>query len=205
MNKLPTEFFNREDEAPDEEFYQSPRFCTHIDDATINNLTGYYRETLPASSRILDLMSSWISHLPEDIAYKRVTGLGMNQEELAGNPRLDEYSVQNLNTSPQLPYPDANFDAVLIAVSIQYLTRPFDVFQEISRILTPGGRCIVAMSHRLFPSKAIYAFHVLPPADRCQLVAAFMHQTGQFGQVRTIDRSPQTADPLWLVVGQKQL
>ena len=160
---LPDKFFERDDETPDDGFYEQPRFTTHIDDATINALTTFYGEVLSPSMRVLDLMSSWISHLPNQIRYRHIAATGMNEAELAENPRLDEFRVINLNEDPVLPWDDDSFDAALIAVSVQYLTRPFDVFAEIGRVLAPGGQCIVAMSHRLFPTKAIYAFKVLPP------------------------------------------
>lgn len=199
---LPPEFFTREDETADENFYQAPRFTTHIDDATINALTQFYREVLSPHDRVLDLMSSWISHLPGEVRYRHVAGLGMNAAELEGNERLDEYRVQNLNDNPFLPWDDNSFGAVLIAVSVQYLVRPFEVFADIGRILSPGGRCIVAMSHRLFPTKAIYAFHVLSGADRCRLVGAYMARTGRFREIESLDRSPAHADPLWIVTGR---
>ncbi len=202
---LPERFFTREDEAPDEAFYALPRFTTHIDDATISNITHFYREILSPSDRLLDLMSSWISHLPNEIGYRHVSGLGMNHEEMQSNPRLNDFTIQNLNRTATLPYADESFDAVMIAVSIQYLIRPLEVFAEIDRVLSPGGRCIVAMSHRLFPSKAIYAFQFLPPADRCKLVSAYMNQTNAHFDIEIIDRSPPGADPLWLVVGRKPL
>ncbi|MFU8816945.1 MAG: class I SAM-dependent methyltransferase, partial [Pseudomonadales bacterium] len=144
--QLPEQLFRRQDESDDAGFYVQPRFETHIDDATIAALTQYYRETLAPGDRVLDLMSSWISHLPDEIDYREVTGLGMNAEELAANPRLGSYVVQDLNVTPSLPFPAAAFDAVLIAVSVQYLTRPLPVFAEIARGLAAGGRCIVAMS-----------------------------------------------------------
>ncbi len=207
MNKLnlPDHYFHREDESSDDTFYAQPRFTTHIDDATITNITHFYREVLSPSDRLLDLMSSWISHLPNEVGYKHVSGLGMNDEELARNPRLDDYLVQNLNVDTKLPYPNEQFDAVMIVVSIQYLTHPLEVFQEIDRILAPGGKCIVAMSHRLFPTKAIYAFQLLPPDERCRLVAAYMKEANEHCNVEVIDRSPPNADPLWLVVGRKPI
>jgi ubiquinone/menaquinone biosynthesis C-methylase UbiE len=142
--------------------------------------------------------------LPIEIDYVHVAGLGMNEQELKENKQLDSFVVHNLNHQPELPYESDHFDAVMIAVSIQYLIKPFKVFDEINRVLKPGGKCIVAMSHRLFPTKAIYAFQVLPPADRCRLVAAYMHQTGKFTDAKIIDRSPTNADPLWLVIGTKK-
>lgn len=202
MPGLPEQFFERQDESPDELFYEQPRLVTHIDDATIRKLSDFYRESIPEGARVLDLMSSWISHLPADQAYRRVAGLGMNAEELTANPALDEWRVQNLNEQPTLPWEDNSFDAVLIAVSVQYLTRPFDVFQEIQRVLSPEGTCIVAMSHRLFPTKAIQAFRVLSAEDRCRLVAGYMDYA-ELKSIEALDRSPAGADPLWIVRGRK--
>jgi SAM-dependent methyltransferase len=203
QQELPDGFFRRQDESPDAAFYAQPRFTTHIDDATIDAITNYYAEVLSTDDRLLDLMSSWISHLPPDIRYRSVHGLGMNAEELERNPRLDEHVVKDLNDDPTLPYIDGQFDAVMIVVSIQYLTQPFDVFREIARVLDGGGRCIVAMSHRLFPTKAVFGFQSLPPNDRCRLVASYLEQTGLFGNIQLLDRSPINADPLWIVSGQK--
>jgi SAM-dependent methyltransferase len=202
LPNLPSSFFRRQDESDDALFYAAPRLVTHIDDATIAALTAYYRECLEPADRILDLMSSWISHLPEDVRYRQVVGLGMNDAELAANPRLDEARVQNLNMDPALPFADSAFDAVLIAVSVQYLIRPFEVFAEIGRVLAPGGQCVVAMSHRLFPTKAIYAFQVLSADERCRVVSAYLEQGAGMDDVAVIDRSPAGADPLWIVHGR---
>lgn len=197
---LPDHLFKRQDESPDELFYSVSRMVNHIDDATIEEITRFYRENLTAEDELLDLMSSWVSHLPEDLSYRKVTGLGMNQDELNANPRLDRAVVHNLNDNPALPFGNDEFDAVMIVVSIQYLIRPVEVFKEIKRVLKPGGRCIVSMSHRLFPTKAIYAFQTLTPQNRVQLVKEYMHQAG-LADVEFIDRSPEKADPLWIIEG----
>jgi hypothetical protein len=115
---LPPAFFDRVDPSPDALFYAAPRLVNHVDDATIAALTAYYREVIPPDGAVLDLMSSWVSHLPEDVPFRRVSGLGMNAEELAANPRLDDSCVHDLNADPQLPYPAESFDAVLNAVSV---------------------------------------------------------------------------------------
>ena len=199
---LPAAFFQRQDNSPDTDFYAQPRLVTHIDDATISALTSFYEEFLPADSDLLDLMSSWISHLPENVSYKSVTGHGMNAAELAANPRLTERLVQDLNASPVLPFADASFDRTTIVVSIQYLVEPVAVMQELMRTLRPGGQLCIAMSHRCFPSKAILAFHQLSTHDRIALVQEYLQRSG-FTDIRFIDRSPEDADPLWLVVGCK--
>ena len=199
--KLPEGFFARQDESPDEHFYTQPRMVTHIDDATIAALTTFYDEMIPAKGRVLDLMSSWISHLPKK-PYDNVTGLGMNAEELSANPILNDWCVHNLNESPQLPYDSDRFDAIVIAVSVQYLTNPFTVFADIARCLVPGGLCIVAMSHRCFPTKAVQAFHQLSLQDRVGLVASYMSTSEAYDTIEFADRSPMDADPLWLIYGR---
>jgi len=197
---LSPDLFRRLDESRDSEFYALPRFVTHIDDATIAALTAFYRERLPPRARVLDLMSSWVSHLPADVEYACVAGLGMNAEELDRNPRLTERVVQDLNVTPALPWADASFDFVLNAVSIQYLTRPVEVFAEVRRVLRPGGAHIVATSHRMFPTKAIAAWHVLEPADRLRLICGYLELAGGYDVPCVLDRSPPDADPLWIVL-----
>ncbi len=198
-SELPAHWFARADDSPDEAFYAQPRLVAHIDDATMNALTVFYREFIDADSSVLDLMSSWISHLPPELSLARVAGLGMNAEELARNERLTDWCVHNLNTTPALPYDEASFDRALLAVSVQYLVRPLEVFASVRRCLTEGGRLCIAMSHRLFPTKAIAAFQHMKPEDRIRLVMFYLEHSG-FAGIEFIDRSPQGADPLWLVV-----
>ena len=109
---FPAGAFQRLDETPDADFYAAPRMVTHIDEGAIAAVTELYREYFPANGAILDLMSSWVSHLPPEASYRRITGLGMNADELAANPRLARRFVQNLNRDPALPLPDASVDAV---------------------------------------------------------------------------------------------
>jgi SAM-dependent methyltransferase len=202
---LPPALLARQDVSDDALFYALPRFVVHIDVPTIAALTSYYREVLPVGSRILDLMSSWVSHLPDDVAYARVAGLGMNADELRANPRLDEWRVHDLNREPELPWPDRSFDAVLNAVSVQYLARPVEVFASVARVLVPGGLSVVAMSHRCFPTKAIRAFHFLDAAARMELVSRYHELAGGFEPAQRIDRSPPGADPLWIVCARRAM
>ncbi len=200
---LPPDLFRRLDESSDHEFYVAPRFVTHIDDATIAALTAFYQERIPSGAHVLDLMSSWVSHLPADVEYASVAGLGMNADELARNPRLTERVVQDLNVDPALPWTDCVFDAVVNAVSVQYLTRPVEVFAEVRRVLRPGGLHVVATSHRMFPTKAIAAWHALEPADRLRLVCRYVELAGGYDEPHVLDRSPPDADPLWVVVASR--
>ena len=204
MSSFPEEAFRRTDEAPDEEFYRTPRLVTHIDDRAIAAVTQLYREFFPEGGEILDLMSSWISHLPPDIEYGRVVGLGMNEAELQGNERLDYYVVQNLNAEPRLPFGDAEFDGVGICVSIDYLTRPVEVLRQVGRILRLGGPTIITFSNRCFPSKAVAIWHQLDDHGHMRLVERYLEEAGNFDNIRSLDRSPRRmfSDPLYAVAGE---
>jgi SAM-dependent methyltransferase len=140
------------DPSDDALFYSYPRFVTHVDAGFIGQLTDLYRHYLRPQTHILDLMSSWVSHLPPEMDFAHVEGHGMNAEELAANPWLNHFFVQNLNQNPLLPFPDCTFDAVLNAVSVQYLQQPEQVFAEVHRILKPQGPvyCQLLQSH-VFP------------------------------------------------------
>ena len=135
--------------------------------------------------------------------FGRVAVLGMNQQELAANNRATETLVHDLNANPELPYATESFDAVTNAVSVQYLVNPVAVFASIRRVLRPGGISIVAMSHRCFPTKAVRAFHTLPPQGRFDLVSRYCELAGGFDHIEPIDRSPAGADPLWIVVARR--
>ena len=200
---LPRALFARVDETADGLFYREPRLVTHIDDATIAALTDYYRTFLPDGADVLDVMSSWISHLPPEKPLGRVSGLGMNHTELAANSRLNDFVVHDLNADPRVPFADASFDRAAIVVSVQYLTSPVEALRDIGRTLRPGGRLLIAMSHRCFPTKAIRAFQALGAVERIQLVGDYFRRAGCFGDVEFIDRSPAGADPLWLVIGTR--
>ena len=204
LQPLPEEAFGRYDETPDEEFYLLPRFVTHIDDRAIAAVTQLYRELFPPGGKILDLMSSWISHLPPGIEYRRVVGLGMNEVELRRNERLGSYVVQNLNTNPQLPFGDAEFDGVGICVSIDYLTRPVEVLREVGRVLKVGAPLIISFSNRCFPAKAVAVWHQLDDRGRVRLVELYLQEAGNFENIRGLDRSPRRlfSDPLYAVIGE---
>ena len=207
---LPPAAFRRPDESDDAAFYAQPRFVTHIDAAAVAAVTALYRETLAPGADVLDLMSSWVSHLPDDVAYGRVAGLGMNAAELAANPRLTERAVQSLNADPRLPYADASFDAVLICVSVQYLTRPVEVFAEIARVLRPasaerpGGVLVVTFSNRCFPTKAVRAWAVLDDAGHADLVGRYVREAGGFGEPEVRLHAPRHGDPLVGVVARRE-
>jgi hypothetical protein len=203
LPELPAAAFGKHDTAPDEWFYVQPRFVTHIDDGAIAAVTGLYRELLSPGGVILDLMSSWISHLPDDIGYREVIGHGMNAQELAANPRLTRYFTQNLNTDPALPFDTASLDGVTLCVSIQYLQDPVGVLQELGRVLKPASPVAITFSNRCFPTKAVAIWQVTPDEEHQRLVTFYLERAG-FGNIeaRTLCPPGQGADPLWAVIGR---
>ena len=203
-DELPARLMARHDESDDGDFYSVPRIVTHVDDSTMAALTEAYRSLIPAGARVLDLQSSWVSHLPPEVAYASVTGHGMNPEELSQNPRLAERVVQDLNREPELPFADSSFDVALDAFSMQYLVRPVSVLRSVRRVLAPGGSCVIALSHRMFPTKAIAVWPVMDMADRARWVGVYFRLAGGWSEPVVLDRSPAGADPLWLVVARRE-
>ncbi|HLZ27242.1 MAG TPA: methyltransferase domain-containing protein [Chloroflexota bacterium] len=202
MLDLPAGAFRRQDETADALFYRQPRFVTHIDDAAVGAVTQLYRELFPPGGAVLDLMSSWVSHLPPEVEYARVIGVGLNRSELAANPRLDAFVVQDLNHTPRLPFEDAEFDAAAMCVSIQYLTRPVEVLREVGRVLRNGGPLVVSFSNRCFPTKAVAIWQALDDARHAELIESYFRAAGNWTDITTLDRSPRmpATDPLFAVV-----
>jgi SAM-dependent methyltransferase len=149
-------------------------------------------------------MSSWVSHLPPDVEYARVIGVGLNGRELAANPRLEAFVVQELNRTPQLSFNTAEFDAAAICVSIQYLTQPVTVLREVGRVLHDGAPLVVTFSNRCFPTKAVAIWQALDDAGHAELVEGYLRDAGNWTFIRTLNRSPQvpSSDPLFAVVAR---
>ena len=201
---LPRGSFTRLDDEDDEVFYEPPRLVYHIDDGAIAALTGFYRDVLPRGGILLDLMSSWVSHLPPEIEYAVVIGHGMNTAELAANPRLSRWFVQNLNRETSLPLGDASLDAAMICVSIQYLQRPLAVLREIARALRPGAPLVVSFSNRCFWTKAVAIWRALDDEGHAHLVERYLRGAG-FARIEThrlAEWVEDLSDPMFAVVGR---
>ena len=201
-NPLRPEHFKRYDESPDPEFYAQPRLVTHIDDAAIAAAGAFYARVLPAGGKVLDLMTSWVSHLPDASRYTGVAGLGMNAEELAANPQLTEWVVHDLNANPVLPWADGEFAGAIVTVSVQYLTRPGEVFREVGRVLREGAPFVVTYSNRCFPTKAVADWQMLDDQGHAELIGLYFRMSGAFGPVTAYNLSPNPgrSDPLYAVV-----
>ena len=179
------------DDTDDTLFYDAPRFVTHVDEGFIQQLTELYRSRLKPNTRIFDMMSSWVSHLPEEIEFAHVEGHGLNAEELARNPRFDHYFVQNLNQNHKLPLEDQSVDAVLNTVSVQYVQYPEAIFTEIHRVLKPGGTVIVSFSNRMFYQKAIAAWRDGSEASRVELVKRYFKAVPGFTEPEVVAQQSQ--------------
>jgi SAM-dependent methyltransferase len=162
------------DGTSDRQFYAFPRIVKHVDDSFLAQVTQLYRQRIPPGAAVLDLMSSWVSHLPQGVKYDKVVGHGMNPAELAKNKQLDSFFVRDLNAEPDgWALADSSFDAVTCCVSVQYLQQPERVFAEIYRVLRPGGVCIITFSNRMFYDKAITAWRDGTGFSRCNLVKQY--------------------------------
>ena len=204
---FPPGFFDRRDPRPDAAFYAPSRLVTHIDEGAIAAVGALYAELgidgSTPGQRVLDLMSSWVSHLaapPQELVV-----LGMNAAELAANPMATERVVQDLNVDPALPFADADFDAVLCCVSIDYLVRPVEVLAEAARVLRPGGVLAVTFSNRCFPTKAIRGWLATDDPGHCRIVAEYISRAGGFLDPEISLRTPTSGfgDPLYAVVTRR--
>ena len=202
----PKESFRREDETDDGLFYGEPRLVVHIDEYAVEAIASYFGRVLPPDGTILDLMSSWRSHMPGDLPITKLVGLGLNAVEMAENPQLGQAVVHDINADPVLPFDDGSFDAAVVTVSVQYIVRPVEVFCQVNRVLGEGDSLHVVYSNRMFATKAVAIWKALDDARRAQLIASYFHHSGGWGPPETLDialhRGPY-ADPVHVVTASK--
>lgn len=204
---FPPDYFRRIDDSDDELFYSFPRLVVHIDEAAIETISQIYAQFLPAGGAILDLMSSWRSHIPVSLHPSKLVGLGLNRAEMDDNPALTGRVVHNINREPRLPFDDSSFDGAVMTVSIQYMTRPVEVFADVGRVLKPRAPFVVTFSNRMFPTKAVAVWRALSDRDRMRLVEKYFVDSGAFENVQMIDRGTPSyppSDPVFAVLGMRR-
>ncbi len=207
--------FQREDNAEDCLFYQRPRLVNHIDDQAVKTVSQIYGSLIQPGMEVLDLMSSWRSHIPASIQLKSLVGLGMNSLEMAENPQLTGHLVYDINSNSRLPFDDDSFDGVICTVSVEYMTRPIEVFREVARILRKDGMFVLTFSNRWFPPKVIRLWTELHEFERIGLVLEYFHQSNGFKDLETFSARgwprPETdkyypqmkkSDPVYAVWGR---
>ena len=197
MVKLLPEFFRRDDERPDGLSYAEPRFATHLSAAASAAAEQRYSEVLPENGHILDMMAGFVSHLPARFA--RVSGLGLNDDELTRNPRLDDHLLFDLNQPGFLPFFDDTFDGVTCTEGVQYLVCPLEVFAEVGRSLKAGAPLLIAFSNRMLETKTVLAWRASDDAARLRLVRSYFDATPAFGRTYSAHYEPVEGDPLYIV------
>lgn len=205
---FPPGFFDRDDPSPDDRFYLPPRLVTHIDDGAVAAVGALYAElgidgSAAEPRRVLDLMSSWVSHFV--VPPTELTALGMNETELVANDSATARVVQDLNVDPTLPFVDSSFDAVVCCVSIDYLTRPVEVLAEAARVLRPAGAVAITFSNRCFHTKAVHGWLATDDEGRCAIVVEYLRRAGGFTEPEVSLRTPPASwgDPLYAVLARR--
>ena len=201
LDDFPPDAFQKVDATDDAVFYAPPRLVTHIDGRATDALTAFYREILPVGGVILDLMSSWVSHLPDDMKTAAVIGHGLNAQELGANTRLTRRFVQDLNKVGVLPIEDASVDAALCCVGVQYLQSPVAVFRDVARTLRPRSPFVVSFSNRCFPTKAVAIWRSLDGNGHASLVRLYLERAGFDDVEIRVLADGVDSDPLTAVVG----
>jgi hypothetical protein len=186
----PTDFFSdepfyRRDAIADGRFYENPRLVHHLDVNARDMVTDIYKRFVKDGMKVLDLMSSWVSHLPQSVKPASVSGLGMNRTEMEQNDRLTDVQVHDLNADPGLPYGDGTFDVAICTVSVEYLTQPLAVFEDVARVLKPGGIFVVTFSNRWFPPKVVRVWEQIHEFERIGLVMEYFLRSGGFNDLGT--------------------
>jgi SAM-dependent methyltransferase len=201
---FPDGFFDRTDPIDDARFYDTPRLVTHIDDVAIAAVGRVYQHlqidgSAPGPTHVLDLMSSWISHFLVPPA--QLTVLGMNTYELDHNQAATDRVVWDLNNDPTLPFDAGTFDAATCCVSVDYLVRPLEVFEEVARVLRPGAPFVCTFSNRCFPTKAIHGWLHADDRMRVTIVGEYFRRTPMFVDLQASRATPDgwRGDPLFAV------
>ena len=208
--------FIRRDNQPDKKFYSIPRLVHHLDSHARSIVRGIHDNYLKKGGAILDLMASWDSHLSSALDSSQLTLLGMNPEELKANPIADDHIIQDINENPILPFKEKSFDSIICTSSVEYLIKPIEIFNEIARVLKPGGICVMTFSNRWFPPKVVLIWEELYEFERLGLVVDCFLKTQSFGKITTVSyrgwpRPPDDkyynsypfSDPVYGVIAEK--
>ncbi|KAL1520038.1 hypothetical protein AB1Y20_023515 [Prymnesium parvum] len=207
--------YSRQDLTPlmagnDRLFYLMPKLVQHAGEECRAALTDFYAAVLPQhDGDVLDLCSSWTSHYPAAWKGRRVVALGLNPIELMLNPSKTEWRVQDLNSEPKLPFDDGSFEVITNSLSVDYLTKPVEVFAEMARVLKPGGVACCAFTNRCFPTKVVPIWtKPFTEENHARIVGSYFHYSSPlWAEIGVADVSPDgwagQRDPAVVVIGRK--
>ncbi|KAH6665732.1 hypothetical protein B0J14DRAFT_605741 [Halenospora varia] len=202
--------FKRIDENSDAQWYSQPRFVQHIDDGAISALKSYYGSIIKPHHGVLNLYSSWVSHLPSSFKPRMMVGIGMNALEFRRNEHLTSHFVKDLNVSPKLEEVELeSMDVVICNVSVDYLVKPIRVFDEMRRVLKPGGTTHMVFSNRCFPTKVIGPWMGMSDVERRRWIGGYFWASGRWEEVvEVVIMEGKNGwfggeDPLFVVRGRK--
>ncbi len=173
--------FERDDETDDQEFYKFLRMIDHLDSIALETVTEVIKNLIIEDRPvILDLMAGWNSHISLRVNPLKLVELGLYEEELNANKTLGEYIIHDINKDPTLPFNSNSFDVVLNTLSVQYITRPLELFKEVGRMLKPKGLFLVIFSNRMFYPKAVRPWKESSEEERIILVDEYFKASGLF-------------------------
>jgi SAM-dependent methyltransferase len=166
---------------------------------------------------LLDTCGSWNTFYPAAILPEGTTIIvqGLNAAELAANTLATQVLLQDLNTTPTLPFSANSIDFISNVASIEYMTNPVALLAEAHRLLRPGGIIVIAFSNRCFDDKAIAIWlrRIAVGAGLADLVATWLHFAAPsdepWAHINSVDLTPpqqagkQPSDPLYVLVAVK--
>lgn len=207
MQGLHEKAFMQANDESDEVFFDRQGLDSLMDMGARTAVTALYRTTLPVGGRTLDVMAGAMSHMPEDAVFQELIGVDVCKKAVEANKALTQSVVQNLNTTPVLPFDDQSFDGAVLCDGFAYLTQPQRVFEDIYRVLKPGVPFIVSFSDRFIPAKAVAIWHALEPEDRVRFISALMARVGftdlDTGEVTPPEDLTAWKDTVRAVIGRR--
>jgi SAM-dependent methyltransferase len=160
------------------------RDAVRLDDAAVAALRDLYSD-LQIDGRVLDLCLASGEHFevpPDELV------------ALARDP------------DGRLPFAEAAFDDVLCSGGVGGMTRPFETFAEVARVLKPSGRFVCTFADRVFARAAIRGWVAADDAGRVRIVRRYFEGTPAFAGVQSDLRTSLTGsgDRLWAVWAVKR-
>lgn len=103
---------------------------------------------------------------------------------------------------------DWQFDLITNSLSVDYLTSPREIFNEMFRVLKPGGRACMAFTNRAFMTKVVPIWRQpFSDINHAEIVARYFYFSGDWEDIAVVDVSPSgwvgQRDPMYVVQARK--